>query len=107
MPTGVIVATQACDEPLWQSSTEQQESCFALTSAAVLWRYISAHLCAEQISIDIFAVAQAYCEPVLQSSTEQGSYFALTSALVLQHCTPVWRANLHRCDCSGTRLLSA
>jgi len=66
-----------------QSSTEQQGSCFAQTSAEVHWCCITAHLHEDQISIGVIAVAEACCEPVLQSSTEQqGSFFALTSAAV-------------------------
>jgi len=70
-----------------QSSTEQWASYFALTSAAVHWCCITAHLCGYQISIGVIAVTQACCEPVLQSSTEQqGSYFALISAAVHRCC---------------------
>ena len=55
----------------------------ALTSAAVFWSCIIANLYEEQISIDVIAAAQACCEPVPQSSSEQwGSYVALTSAAV-------------------------
>jgi len=40
-----------------------------------------AHLCEEQISTVVIALAQACCESVVQRSTEKwGSYFALTSA---------------------------
>ncbi len=74
---------QACCEPVLQSSTEQQGSYFALSSAAVHWSCITAHLYEGQISIGVIEVAQGCCEPVLQSSTgQQGSYFALTSAAV-------------------------
>ncbi len=67
-----------------QSSTKQQGNYSALTSAAVLWCCINAHLYEEQISIGVIGVAQACCEPGLQSSTEQqGNYSALTSAAVL------------------------
>ncbi len=68
---GVIAVTQACCKAFFQSSTEQQGSCFALTSAAVLWCCITVHLYEQQISIAVIAVAQAYCEAFLQSSTEQ------------------------------------
>ena len=58
-----------------------------MTSAAVLWLCITAHLCDEQISVGAIAVAQGCCEPVLQSSTEQqGSYFALSSAAMHWCC---------------------
>ena len=46
-------------------------SYFALTSAAVHWSCNTAHLYEEQISIGVIAVAQACCEPVLHSNTEQ------------------------------------
>ncbi len=60
---------------------------FALTSAAVHWSCITAHLYEGEISIGVIAVAQACCEPGLQSSTEQQrSYFALTSAAVHWSC---------------------
>ncbi len=59
----------------------------ALTSAGVHWSCINAHLDEQQISIGVIALAQACCEPVLQSSTEQwGSYSALTSAAVHWSC---------------------
>ena len=42
----------------------------------------------EQISIGVIAVPQTFCEPVLQSSTEQwGLHFALTSAAVHWCCS--------------------
>ena len=78
---------QACCEASLQSSTEQQESYVALTSAAVHWCCITAHLYEEQIPIVVSAVAQGCCEASLQSSTEQQeSYFALTSAAVHLSC---------------------
>jgi len=40
--------TQGCCQPVSQSSTEHWRSCFALTSAAVLWCFITAHLYEEQ-----------------------------------------------------------
>ena len=52
----VFAAAQACCEPVLQSSTEQQGSCFAysaLTSAAVLLCCINAHLYEEQIPIGL------------------------------------------------------
>ena len=58
-----------------------------LTSAAVHWSCITAHLYEGQISIGVIAVAQACCEAGLQSSTELwGSCFALTSAAVHMSC---------------------
>jgi len=55
---------QGCCEPVLQGSTEQQGSYFALTSAAMPWCCITAHLYEEQISIGAIAVAQGCCEPV-------------------------------------------
>jgi len=108
---GVFAVTQACCQHGMPSSTEQWGSYFALTSAAVHWCCITAELYEEQIPIGVFAGTQGCCELVLQSCTENwGSLFCTDqccSALVLQHCTPVLRANLHRCICSDTGLLSA
>ncbi len=59
---GVVAVAQACCEPVLQSSIEQWGSYFALTSAAVLWCCIIAHLYEEQISISLIAVAEACCE---------------------------------------------
>jgi hypothetical protein len=76
-----------------QSSTEQQGSYFALTSAAVELSCITAHLYEQQISTGVIAVTQGCCEASLQSSTEQqGSYFALASAAVQLICIT---AHLH------------
>ena len=56
---------------------------FALTSAAVHFCWVTAHLYEQQISISVIAVTHACCDPVLQSSTEQwGLHFAQTSAAV-------------------------
>ncbi len=50
--------------------------------AAPLW-CVTAHLYEEQIFIDVIAVIQACCKPVLQSSSEQwGMHFALNSVAV-------------------------
>ena len=43
--------------------------CFSLDSAAVHWCWVTAHLHEERISAGVFAVTQACCEPVIQSST--------------------------------------
>ena len=54
---------------------------------------MTAHLYEQQISIGVIPVAQACCEPVPQSSSEQwGSFSALTSAAVLWCCIT---AHLH------------
>ena len=56
---------------------------FHQTSAGLHFCWLTAHLYEEQISIGAVAVTQAFCEPVLQSTTEQGEmHFALTSAAV-------------------------
>ena len=56
---------------------------FTKTSAAVQDCWVIAHLYEQQIFIGAIAVTQGYCEPDLQSSTEQwGVHFALTSAAV-------------------------
>ncbi len=67
---GVIAVTQACCEPVLQSSTGQCVMHFANTSAAVHWWWVTAHLYEQQIFIGVIAVTQASCEPVLQSSTD-------------------------------------
>ena len=67
----VIAVTQACCEPVLQSSTEQWGMLFALTSTAVHFCWLTAHLYEEQISTGITAGTQACCEPVLQSSIVQ------------------------------------
>ena len=68
---GVVALTQACCEPVLQSSTEQWRLHLALNSAALHFCWLTAHLYKEQISIGVIAVTQACCELVLQSSTEQ------------------------------------
>ena len=64
--------------------------------------WVTAHLYQQQISIGVFAVAQACCQLVLHSSTEQGAIVQeqCGTALLLGHCTPVPTANLPRCICS-------
>ncbi len=107
----VLAVIQACCKPVLQSSPEHWGMQFAESSVAVLWCWVTAHLYEEQISIGVNAVAQGCCEPVLQSSSEQwGMHYAeeqCCSVLVLGHCTPICRANLHRCTCSDTSLLQA
>ena len=68
---GAIAVTQACCEPVLQSTTEQWGMHSAQTSAAVHLNCLTAHLYKEKISIGATAVTQACCEPVLQSTTEQ------------------------------------
>ena len=76
--------SQACCEPVLQTTTEQWGMHFAQTGAALHFCCLTAHLYEEQVFIGAIAVSQACCEPVLQSSTEQqGSSSALTSAAVL------------------------
>ena len=64
-----VAETQACCEPVLQSSTEQWEMHLAQTTAAVHFCWLTAHLYERQISIGAVAVTQACCESVLQSST--------------------------------------
>ncbi len=86
---GAFAVAEACCEPVSQSNTEQLGSYSALTSAAVPWCCITAHLHRDQISIGVLPVAEACCEPVLQSSKEQqGSSFATTSGAVLRPGRP-------------------
>ena len=67
---GAIAKTQACSEPVLQSSTEQWGMHFAQISAAVHLSWLTAHLYKGQVSRGVIAKTQACCEPVLQSSTE-------------------------------------
>ncbi len=61
---GKCCIAKACG-PVLQSTTEQWGMYFALTSAAVQFCGLTAHLYGEQISIGVIAVTQACCEPVL------------------------------------------
>jgi len=80
-PQVQIAVAQGCCEPVLQSSTEQQGSCFALTSVAMNWFCITLHLYEQQIFIGVVAAAQSCCEPVSQSNAELlGSYFARNNA---------------------------
>ena len=67
---GVIALTQACCEPVLQSSTGQCVGHLATTSAAVQWCWVTAHLYEQQSLIGVIAVTQAGCEPVLESRLE-------------------------------------
>jgi len=67
----VIAVSELCCQLGLQSSNEQWASCLALTSDAVHWCCIAAHLCEEQMTIGVIAMTQASCELGLQSSTEQ------------------------------------
>ncbi len=74
---GAIAVTQACCEPVLQSTTEQWGMHLAQTSVALHLSWLTAHLYEEQISIGAVAVTQVCCEPVFQSTTEQwGMHFA-------------------------------
>ncbi len=58
-------------------------SAFSKTSVAVHWCWVTAQLHEKQIFIGAIAVTQGYCEPVMQSSTEQwGVHFCKTSVAV-------------------------
>ncbi len=83
MSTCVTAVSQACCQPVLQSSSEQREIHFALNRVAVHWCWVTARLCEEQMSTCVTAVSQACCEPVLQSSTEQREiHFALNRVAV-------------------------
>ncbi len=69
--TGVIAVTQACCEPVVQSSTGQWSLHSAQASAAVHWCWVTVQLHEQQTFIGVIAVTQACCEPVVQSSTGQ------------------------------------
>ena len=77
--------TQACCEPVLQSSAAQGETHFALTSAAVQFSWLTAHLYEKQITRRVGSLTQACCEPFVQSSTQvmnRGMHFAPASAAV-------------------------
>ncbi len=75
--------TQACCEPVLQSTSERWEVQYSQTSVAVHFCWLTAYLYEDQISIGAIAVTQACCEPVLQSSTERWEvHFSQTSAAV-------------------------
>jgi len=69
---GVIALTQACCEPVLQSSTEQWGMHFAQTSAALHFCWLTAHLYEEQIFI-----GGAFCQN------------QCCSAMGVGHCAPV------------------
>ena len=53
----------------------------AQISAAMHCHWVTEHLYGQQVYIGIFAMTQACCRPVLQSSTEQwGMHFATSNA---------------------------
>ena len=80
-PTGVVTVTQACCEPVLQSTAEQWEMHVARSGAAVNFCWHTAHPYEEQIFIGVTAATQANCEPVLQSTVDQwGMRFGLSSA---------------------------
>ena len=83
MSIGIIAVTLGCCEPDVQSSTEQWEMHFALTSVAFHCWWVTAHLYEQQIFLGATAVKIGCCKPVLQSSTEQWVlHFAKISATV-------------------------
>ena len=55
----------------------------AKSSVALHCCWVTAHLYQQQISIGVFAVAQACCQPLLHSSTEQG---AIAKSSLALHC---------------------
>ena len=88
---GVLAVTQACSEPVFQSSTQQWGVggvgggfChFQCCSALVL---DGSHLSGEKIPIGIFAVTHACCEPVLQSSIYQWGVITTNSSAAVHWC---------------------
>ena len=107
---GVSAVAQTWCQLVWHSSTEEQGRQFTLNIAAVHWCLVTAHMFAEWTFIGVNAVVQGCCQLIWHSSTEeQGRQFTLnsSSALVFGDCTYVCRMDLHRCKCSGARLLSA
>jgi len=75
-------------KPILVKTTEIQQTHNSFGQIAAMHLCcITAHLYEVQISIGVFAMAQACCEPVLQRSTEQqGSCLALTVSAVLWCC---------------------
>ncbi len=53
MSIGVIEVTQACSEPVLQSSIKQWEMQFALTIVAVHWCWVTAHLYEQQRALSL------------------------------------------------------
>ncbi len=66
-----MALTHACFVPGLQSSTEQWEMRFALTSVAVHGCLVTAHLYEQLTSLGVMALTHACFVPVLQSSTQQ------------------------------------
>ncbi len=56
MSMNVVAVTQACKESVLQSTTEQWGKQFALSSVAVHWCWVTAHLYEQQMSIGVIAV---------------------------------------------------
>ena len=117
---GVFAVAQACCQPVLHSSTEQGATALCQKQRVLALLLGHCTTCIERkyprcicsgTSLGVFAVAQACFQPVLHSSAEQGAIALCQKqcglALLLGHCTPVLKANLHRCICSGTSLLSA
>ncbi len=66
---GVVAVTQACCEPMLQSSTGHYGMHLALSSAAEHWCWVTADMYEESTIIGVVAVTQACCQPGLQTST--------------------------------------
>ena len=78
--TSDFALTQACCEPVLQSSTDQWGIHFALSKAAVYWFWVTALLYEQQIFIGLIAGTQDVHQPVLQSSSDKwGMHSALSS----------------------------
>ena len=79
---GSTAVAEACCQPVMHSSNEQQGSYFALTSAAVHWCCITAHLYEQQTLLRrgclwlLLAAVQQICPPA-------GNRFSICSATKL------------------------
>ena len=62
MSIGVNAVAQGYCHLVWHSKTEEQGVHFAISSAAVHWCLVTAHLYAEWIFIGVNAKAQGCCQ---------------------------------------------
>ena len=53
----------------WSGMAVDVDKCFALTSVAVHWCWVTVHLYEQQMSTGVIAVTQACSKPVLQKNT--------------------------------------
>ncbi len=88
---GCICSNTSLLRVFLQRSTEHWGNHCAKFSAAVHWEFGTAHLHEEQISIGVFALTQACCEPYFQSSSQQwGTHCANTSAALHWSCVTAY-----------------